>query len=296
MVIHLIDYVLVEDVTFSEAFIPLHDHFTTKSLAIDSPEMGQHVRQHVAEINRNIPVGNIYHETMDIVTAEIIGKRLCREIENRYTEEPNGKEFVTTVLFSCLIPIVGFHVLSRTGHTDLTDAFWFKHNSILHSSTHLKYQELSLYYYFFRDIIPTFVQQELYVNKPGTAVMRLPRFTGHGREALDSRGFAYTHNDEALEMLIVRHLTRLSVNFLGHLEKSAAELMEVSIFRQMIRYMTGASRNLGLKGREREANDCGEIQTPLSQYDRNSCQWRTVSRMLHVMREVGFFSTTHLGL
>ena len=41
---------------------------------------------------------------------------------------------------------VRFHVLSRTAHTDRTQAFWFHHNSILHATNHLKYQELSIFF------------------------------------------------------------------------------------------------------------------------------------------------------
>ncbi|PXF48449.1 hypothetical protein BWQ96_01618 [Gracilariopsis chorda] len=97
--------------------------------------------------------------------------------------------------------------------------------------------------------------------------------------------------DEALEMLIVRHLKCLSVNFLSYLENSAACLMEVSMFRALTRYMTGVSRAFG---RKRDEGDGGESLGPLIQFDRNACQWRTVGRMLHVMRAAGLFNVQHL--
>lgn len=98
---------------------------------------------------------------------------------------------------------------------------------------------------------------------------------------MDRWVFGYTHIDEALEMFIVRHLKSLSFNFLGHLENSAAWLMQVSMFRALTRYMTGASR---CSGREMEEGDGGEELGPLIEFDRNACQWRTASRMLHLMR------------
>jgi len=72
--------------------------------------------------------------------------------------------------FSCLLPKVGIDVLSRTGHTDSTEAFWFKHKSIIHASNHLKCQDLSICYAYFRSIIPTYVVSALLEEKPGRAV------------------------------------------------------------------------------------------------------------------------------
>ncbi|PXF41198.1 hypothetical protein BWQ96_09092 [Gracilariopsis chorda] len=93
-------------------------------------------------------------------------------------------------------------------------------------------------------------------------------------------------------MLIVRHLKSLSVNFLGHVENSAAWLMQVSMFRAFTRFMTGACRSYG---RTRDEGDGGEPLGPLVLYDRNACQWKTVARMIHVMREAGFLSASHRG-
>ena len=95
-----------------------------------------------------------------------------------------------------------------------------------------------------------------------------------------------------LEMLAVRHLKSVSVNFINHLQNSASCLLPVSVSRALIRYATGASRAFD---RRRDPGDGGELPGPLSQFDRNSCQWRTVARMLHIMRESNFLSVSHRG-
>ena len=64
---------------------------------------------------------------------------------------------------------------------------------------------------------------------------------------LDRRAWVYVHQDEALEMLIVRHLKSISVNFINHLENEGSWLMEVSLMRALTRYVTGASRAFGRK-------------------------------------------------
>ncbi|PXF44647.1 hypothetical protein BWQ96_05589 [Gracilariopsis chorda] len=297
MIIHLIENLLLGDATMSEAVRRLHAAQDSKRLTADDMNVGKNVHlMHRPGRNsrEDLPFGSLYEQTSTSVSGDVIrvGEMLRNRISRRFSDGANGKHFVQTVLFSSLLPTLGFHVLSRTGHTDFTDAFWFRQNSVLHSSTHLKYQELSLFYLFFRSIIPSFVERDLFTTKPGRAVTRLLSFTALGSQGSDGRGNAYVHCDEALEMLIVRHLKSLSVNFLAHLENSASWLMEVSMFRALIRFMTGASRALH---RTRQDNDAGEIAAVSRQYDRNACQWRTVSRMVHVMREAGFLSVAHRG-
>lgn len=292
MIVHLTDLTLLEDATLCADVEKMHRMATEKHVSQDS---SQHT------VPRRTPVppseegkGSLYEATTDIVTPDVvsIGEKLRRKVQSRFSVGPNGKHFVHTVLFCCLLPTIGFHVLSRTGHTHMVLPFWFKHNGILHSSTHLKYQELSIFFAFFRAILPTVVSEELFTNTPGRMVMKLLSFTGKGRFGVDRWGFGYAHSDEALEMLIVRHLKTLSFNFLAHLENSSAWLMEVSMFRSLVRYMTGASRSFG---RKREEADGGESLGPIAEFDRNACQWKTVARMLHVMREVGFLSVSHRG-
>ena len=97
--------------------------------------------------------------------------RLCRErVSTFFSQSPNGKHIDTTFLFVCLLLTVGFHVLSRTGHTDVLDSFWLRLNNLLHASGHLKYQELYLFYGFFRSIMPHVSFTDLFKNKPGTMV------------------------------------------------------------------------------------------------------------------------------
>ena len=197
-----------------------------------------------------------------------------------------------TILLRCLIPTIGSHVFSRTGHTALKEAFWFHHHAILHSSGHLKYQDLAVHHAFMRSIITTVVAEDLFSKQPGRSVMKLFSFTGTGSVGRDSRGWTYVHLDEALEMLIVRYLKGLSVNLLQHLENSTAWLIPVSPCRSLCRYVTGASRSIGSK---RANTDGGEGTGPLNEYDLNACQWKTVARMLHLMRECGFLNLEHRG-
>lgn len=64
------------------------------------------------------------------------------------------------------------------------------------------------------------------------------------------------------------------------------------MFRSLARRVTGASRS---QGRRREGNDIGEDFGPLAMYDRSAAQHKTVSKMLHVMREAGFLNAEHRG-
>lgn len=88
-------------------------------------------------------------------------------------------------------------------------------------------------------------------------------------------------------MLIVRHLKVLSVNLLQHLQNSATWLMPVSLCCSLCRYVASGSRSIGSK---RATIDGGEGTVPLNEYDRDTCQWKTVARMLHLMRECGFLN------
>lgn len=68
------------------------------------------------------------------------GTLVRKKVEELFSTDPSGKHLVYTVLHTCLLSTVGFHVLSRTGHTNFTEAFGFKQNAILHASNPLKYQ------------------------------------------------------------------------------------------------------------------------------------------------------------
>lgn len=236
----------------------------------------------------------LFSKTADHVRPEMIeiGIELRKAVQTELSNGPNGKRFFETVLFGSLLPTLGFHVLSRTGHTYVTEAFWFRLNFILHASNHLKYQELSLFYAFLRGILPSVVVSELHKSTPGSSVMKLPSFTGSSKTALNKRGWTYVHMDEAFEMLIVKHLKSLSVNLLTHLEKSAAWLMKVSQFRSLARRVRGASRAYG---RFRGADDVGESSGPLRFYDRNVPQSRTVEAMLGLMKEWQFLGEERRG-
>lgn len=292
MILHVIDIVTAEDSVIEKHLKELHAQAKAKPVSSESGERFN-LKDNSTQSDA-LPSGDLYNAASGFITKTIlaVGKMLHEKVSDTFSTGPNGKHFVTTVLFTCLLPTVGFHVLSRTGHTDFIDAFWYRHNSILHASNHLKYQELSLFYAFFRGIIPEAIESELYKTKPGKIVTKLISFTGMNRSGYDRRGWTYVHLDESLEMMIVRHLKGLNVNFISHLENSAAWLLEVSMLRSLARLFTGASRAYG---RKRLQDDTGEQLGPLNQFDRNTIQWKTVSRMLHMMREVGFLNYQHRG-
>ena len=95
-----------------------------------------------------------------------------------------------------------------------------------------------------------------------------------------------------LETLAVRLLKSLSVNSINHLQNAVSWLLPMSMSRALIRYATGASRAFG---RRQDPGDRGELPGPLSQFDRNPCQWRTVACMLHILREWNLLSISHRG-
>lgn len=93
-------------------------------------------------------------------------------------------------------------------------------------------------------------------------------------------------------MIIVSHLKALCVNLLSHLDIAAAWLMQVSMLTVIARYCTGASQAYG---RKRITEDGGEEYGPMSTFDPNKVKWRTITRMLHVIREPGFLGFEHRG-
>ena len=243
-------------------------------------------------VQREQLCSGITQKTVSAVSDDVIeiGGKVRKAVQNDLCDGPNGNHFIGVVLFGALLPTVGFHVLSRTGHTDVTEAFLFRLTYILHASNHLKYQELSLFYAFLRGILPPVVAEELHENTLGSSVMKLPSFTSAAHQVVDNR--AFVHWDEALEMLIVRHLKSLSFNFIAHLENAAAWLMQVSRFRSLCRRISGASRAYG---RFRGADDAGADAGPLHVYDRNAPHSRSVGAMLRLMRERGFLNSNHRG-
>ena len=126
---------------------------------------------------------------------------LRRHAQDFFSQSPNGKHIVRIILMTCLLLTVGFHILSRTGHTDLVDSFWLRQNNILHTSGHIKYQELYLYYGFFRAIMPRIAFADLFTNKPGAMVARVPSFTDGMSSPYDHKGWVYVHLDELQDIV-----------------------------------------------------------------------------------------------
>lgn len=197
---------------------------------------------------------------------------------------------VGNVLFNCLLPILGFHVLSRTGHTDILDSFWLRLTGIMHSSRHLNYQELYLEYAFFRSFMPNITFNDLFRNKPGAMVTRIPMFTSAYREGYNKRGMNYVHLDKSLEMLIVRLVKGLNVTMLPFRESSGAWLLAVSRARMILRSVTAATRSY----RQERTNEHIEQQgEEIHGYDRNNARVTTVNSMVQIMRPKGFLALYH---
>ena len=170
--------------------------------------------------------------------------RLCRSrVMESFSRSPNREHFVSMILFTCLLPTVGFHALSRTAHTDVVESFWLTLNHVLHTTGHITYQELYMFYAFFRAAMPRVSSNDLFKDKPGAMVTRVPSFTAGLGTLYDSRGWTYVPLDEALEMLIIRFVKGMNVLILPYIESCGAWLLESSKARMKIRTITGASRS-----------------------------------------------------
>lgn len=95
----------------------------------------------VSNIEANDEGSTLSHKTVSVVSKEVlsIGKKVRKALQADLCDGLSGRHFIGTILFGALLPTVGSHVLSRTGHTDVTEAFWFRLTYILHGSNHLKY-------------------------------------------------------------------------------------------------------------------------------------------------------------
>ena len=222
MIINLSDIVVGEDDDIEKRMNRMHAGASGKHISADteinphevhSPEVQIRMSESYSHFVCPTTPGHLYDATSDLLIPEVleIGRILRQKVEHHFTSSPNRKQFKSTVLFSCLLPTIGFRIISRISHTDCMQAFWFKHNSILHSTTHLNYQELSPLYAVFRGILPKYVRNVLFAENPGKAVLKLLSFTGKEKEGLDRRGWVYVHQDEAIKMLSVRYL-RVSVS------------------------------------------------------------------------------------
>ena len=136
--------------------------YTTDLVQAEFPDMKDKIEEVMlgrAPITRETEVSSTY-VLLECVTEKVTKKtlsihRLCRSrVMEFFSRSPNGEYFVSLVLFICLLPTVGFHVLSRTAHTDVVGSFWLRLNNVLHTAGHIKYQELYLFYAFFRAIMP----------------------------------------------------------------------------------------------------------------------------------------------
>ncbi|PXF42589.1 hypothetical protein BWQ96_07684 [Gracilariopsis chorda] len=234
----------------------------------------------------------VIQETTDNVSFKSIqvGRLLRKAVLSFFSSDRNSQHFVHTVLFTFLLPTVGFHVLSRTGHTHLTDNFWLSLTDVLHASGHLKYQDLYLFYRFLKEIMPRVVFYDLFQVKPGAAVARIPSYTSQIEGNYDRRGRTYVHLDESLSMLIIRQVKSLSTSSLPHIQHAASWLHEVSKTRSMLQSVVGASRG---HGTATAGNWKHNAKSPTNMYDRNAGQWRTVDCLLRLMRERSFLRSDH---
>ena len=117
------------------------------------------------------------------VTEEVTARTLsiARLFHSRvmelFSRSPIGEHFVSMILFTCLVHTVGFHVLHRTAHTDVVDSFWLRLNNVIHTTGHIKYPELYLFYVFFRALMPRVTFNDLFKDKSGAMIAPVPNFT-----------------------------------------------------------------------------------------------------------------------
>jgi hypothetical protein len=66
--------------------------------------------------------------TSSLVTPSVlaIDNALQHGMSRCMISSTNGLNFVSTVLMGSLLPAIGFHCATRTGHIDLLDVFRFK--------------------------------------------------------------------------------------------------------------------------------------------------------------------------
>lgn len=212
---------------------------------------------------------------------------------------PNGKHLIGTVLLRSLLPKLAYHVLSRAGPTDLIDTFWFSLNNAVHSSGHIKYAELSLYYTVLRAIFPKLILRDVYIDTPTLAVWHIPSYTGRaGPGGLDDRNWVYVHADELLECLIIRFLKALGIWDPEVIGDTVPGSYSYSRTRFFGRPLGGASRAHGkFASGSRGADDSGAepsaVETPLTCPYRFSAQHRSVQALLALMEKIEFLDATH---
>ena len=138
--------------------------------------------------------------------------------------------------------------------------------------------------------MPRAVFRDIYTDKPGGMVARVPSFTSGMGSTYDKRGWTYVHLDESLQMLIVRLLKSLNVTMLPYLENAGAWLLMVSRARMLIRTVTAAARAYRpVRGN----GDADADVTPLQGYDRFAVQSASVRDLMNLMRRKGFLSSDH---
>jgi hypothetical protein len=166
MVLRVIDVCLAESPT-------LQDDLQDQSPDVEVPQLPDDFR----------------HVFSSLVTARVVwrGRRLRDAANSLASSSANGQHLVGTFLQACHLPALGFKSVGRSGHTDLLDSFLFRTIPLLHTSGHLKFQQLYIYYAFIRAVMPQLAVNDLYADKPGLSVLRVPSFTSGVSSGLSAR-------------------------------------------------------------------------------------------------------------
>ena len=82
--------------------------------------------------------------------------------------------------------------------------------------------------------MPKVAFADLFTNKPGAMVARVPSFTGSLGSPYDHRGLVYVHLDELQEMFGVCLIKSLNFIMLAYLETAAGFILPVSRARMLI--------------------------------------------------------------
>ena len=122
MVFHVTDMLLLKDSLMAQVLSDMHSVASEKRLSADidgnvcpgPTAMQKFVRPY--STNRNFSTasvrGSLYDATTELVSPYVIklGNAIKQGVQKHFGNGPNVKHFVNTLLFSCLLPTLGFHV------------------------------------------------------------------------------------------------------------------------------------------------------------------------------------------
>lgn len=218
----------------------------------------------------------------DVVTNKVlrIGSCLVEACDTYFSATPNGKYFDTLFIRKVCLNVMAFHVASCCGHTDIHELFCEQLVSVVHCSSHIKYQRLILSHAVMRRRMPQNVHYQLYEDTPGLSVITASSFTARSARKDDAEiigtsndtspvnmrrspvqegawaARSYVQIDEHHEMIIIRPLKASGLQTVEQLERAPAYVMQLLETRARVRLITGSDNAYGTF---RGAEDYGDM-------------------------------------